>query len=65
MDSQFESVRDKAHLMGMTLNTVYADEHVPEIERCNRTIKERVRSAKATLPFKKLPVQFLIKLVAA
>ena len=65
MISQFEPVRDKAHSMGMTLNTVSANKHVPEIERCNRTIKERVRSAKATLPFKKLPVWFLIKLVAA
>ena len=65
MNSQFEPVHDKACQMGMTLNTVSANEHVPEIERCNRTIKERVRSAKATLPFKNLPVQFLTELVAA
>ena len=64
MDSQFKPVRDKAHGMGMTLNTVSADEHVPEIERCNIVIKERVRSAKATLPFIKLTVWFLIELVA-
>jgi len=56
MDSQFEPVRDKAHSMGTTLNMISADEHVPKIERCNRTIKERIRSAKVTLPFKKLPV---------
>jgi len=65
MDGQFEPIQAKAAGMGMTLNVVSRDEHVPEIERYNRTVKEHVRSAKSTLPFKRLPVRFLIELVAA
>ena len=56
IDGQFEPIRAKTAGMGMTPNVVSRDEHVPEIERYNRTVKERVRSAKATLPFKRLPV---------
>jgi hypothetical protein len=64
MDDQFEPIRYKAAAIGMHLNVTSNEEHVPKIERSNRTVKERVRSVYATLPFKKLPVRFIIKMVA-
>ena len=51
MDGQFEFLRANTANMGMTLNTVSNNEHVPDIERCIRTVKERVRSAHSCLPF--------------
>ena len=44
MDMEFEKVRDKLPLV--EVNTTAAREHVPEIERRIRTIKERVRAAR-------------------
>eukprot|EP00957_Ditylum_brightwellii_P140822 10727112-Ditylum_brightwellii.AAC.1 len=38
-------------------------EHMPEIERTNRTIKERTRSTESTLPFTKVPNIIAIKAV--
>jgi hypothetical protein len=64
MDCQFEPIRYKLAAMGMHLNTASNEEHVPEIERSNRTVKERVRSVYSTLPFKKLPVRFIVEMVA-
>jgi len=45
------------------LNTTSADEHVPEAERCIRTIKERTRSTYTKLPFTYIPRLVLIHLV--
>ena len=41
-DNQFESMRGAIADMGVLINIVSRDEHVPEIERYNCTIKERV-----------------------
>ena len=41
------------------------DEHVPEIERYIRTIKERTRSVYTSLPFKKFPNWLLVEIVYA
>ena len=41
--------------MGLQLNTVSNDEHVPEIKRQIRTLKERTRAIYCTLPFRKIP----------
>ena len=64
-DNQFESMRGELADMGALINVVSRDEHVPEIERYNRTIKERVRSAYNMLPFKFVPPVFIIELVYA
>ena len=56
-DRQFESIRPQLADMGMTLNTVAAGEHVPEIERYIRTVKERCRCKFNMLPFKKHPTR--------
>lgn len=52
-DHEFESTRDALLDLGVQLNTTARNEHVPEAERYNRTIKDRVRSAYNMPPFKK------------
>ena len=49
----------------MGLNTVSRDEHVPEVERHIRTLKERCRSVVNALPFKKMPNRMVAELVYA
>ena len=44
-------------------NVTARDEHVPEIERFNCTIKDRVRGHFNTLPFKHLPPVFVSEMV--
>jgi hypothetical protein len=55
MDGQFETIRGDLAELQITLNTVARGEHVPEVERHIRTIKEWAQSVYNTLPFKKLP----------
>jgi len=45
------------------LNTTAEDEHVPEVERYIRTLKERTRSTYNVLPFKKLPGMMIVEMV--
>ena len=45
------------------LNITSRDEHVPKIERFNRTIKERVRSNYNMLPYNYLPPMIVIEMV--
>ena len=40
MGGQFEPIFGDLASRGITLNMVANDEHVPEVERCNRTLKE-------------------------
>ena len=63
MDGQFEPLRADLADIQIDLNTVSADEHVPEIERHIRTVKERVRCIYNTLPFKKMPARLIIEMV--
>jgi hypothetical protein len=63
MDGQFDSLRGELSNMGITLNTVANAEHVPEIERHIRTVKERVRCVYNTLPFTQLTARMIIELV--
>ncbi len=64
-DNQFEPMRGELADLGAIINVVSRDEHVPEIERFNRTIKERVRAAYNVLPFKFVPPVFIVELVYA
>ena len=52
-DSEFECIRENVRPIDM--NVVPPDSHVGEIERSNRTLKERLRSCVHGLPFKRLP----------
>jgi hypothetical protein len=61
MDREFECLRDD--LRGITLNTTAESEHVPEIERQIRVIKERARAIWITLPFRRVPNRMIVELI--
>jgi hypothetical protein len=50
---------------GADLNVAGNDEHVPEVERYIRTVKDRTRSTRSTLPFRKIPAVMIIEMVYA
>ena len=63
MDGQFDSLRGDLAEMQITLNTVSNDEHVPEVERHIRTLKERTRCVYNMLPFRRMPGRLTIEMV--
>ena len=65
MDNEFEPLQNVmlSRTGGVPLNICAPDEHVPEVERAIRTIKERVRSIACTLPFVSLPDIIVVHLV--
>jgi hypothetical protein len=63
MDGQFECIRGDLAGMGIQLNVVSAGEHVPEIERYIRTVKERVQCIYNSLPFKRMPPLLILEMV--
>ena len=55
-DNEFQSIVDEFDAnFKMVFNFTSAKEHVPEAERNNRLIKERVRATFHCLPFVKIP----------
>ena len=44
MNKKFESDCGALTLLHIGLNTFYKGKHIPDIERLNRTIKERIRA---------------------
>jgi len=63
MDGQFDPLRADLADMQITLNTTSNSEHVPEVERHIRTIKERAHAIYNMLPFPQLPTRMIIELV--
>jgi hypothetical protein len=63
MDGQFDGLGADLADLGITLNTVARGEHVPEVERHIRTIKERARSVYTMLPFDKIPGRMVAELI--
>jgi hypothetical protein len=61
MDAEFEKLRTL--LPHVALNTMAVREHVREIERKIRVIKERARGTFNTLPYKKLPKMMVVELL--
>ena len=55
-DNEFEAIRPQFPM----LNCAAANEHVPEVERFIRTIKDRVQSTYRMLPYKRIPRTMLI-----
>jgi len=49
--------------MGIILKVTSRNEHVPEIERYIRMVKERVQAIVYTLPFKQYPNRLIIETV--
>jgi hypothetical protein len=63
-DGEFCAMMDKVkNDLGVCMNFTNALDHVPEAERNNRTIKERVQAAFHRLPYKDLPRQLIRYLV--
>jgi hypothetical protein len=60
MDNEFEVLHGGLLLHEIALNTCAPGEHVPEIERRIRTVKERVRGLVHTIPFQKLPTIMIV-----
>ena len=65
MDGQFDHLRNDLNGMGIHFNGVARNEHVPEVERYIRTLKERARSTIVTLPFERIPNRMTIELMYA
>jgi len=62
MDREFEAVRSACPTL--PINTTAANEHVPEIERAVRTVKDRARGIYNTLPFTEgIPKLMTIELI--
>ena len=62
-DLEFESTRGILTKNQVILNTCAPSEHVPEIERRIRTVKERVRAVIISLPFSRIPRPMVIHTV--
>jgi len=62
-DWQFECIRAHMEQQGINLNITGRDEHIPEIERFIRTVKERTRAIVNTLPFEILPHRLIVEIV--
>ena len=62
-EAGFECIRNNLADLGISLNVTFRNEHVPEVERYIRTIKERVRAIASTLPFKKYPPRLIAEMV--
>ena len=65
MDNAFECLRGdlQGPRRNIDLNTVAANEHEPNIERCIRHVKERVRCTSAAIQFPRLPRRLTVALV--
>ncbi len=61
MDNEFEKLRNLVPVLAV--NTTAAKEHVPEVERRIRLIKERGRGILNILSFKKMPQIMLVELI--
>ena len=62
MDGEFVPLRGGLAEIGITLNETSRDEHVGDIERYIRTVKERMRAIYNTLPFHKVPARLVIEM---
>jgi hypothetical protein len=60
LDNKFEGVRERMHKYGMNINIFAPNEHIPEVERKIRTVKEHVGGILTTLPFKLIPSVIIV-----
>jgi hypothetical protein len=60
---QFECIRKHMELQSINVNITGRDEHVPEIKRDIRTVKEITRAIFNTLPFDILPHRMIVKIM--
>ena len=64
-DFEFETLRKEMTALVINLNCSSKKEHVPEIERFIRTVKERKRPARATMMYKQIYKLVIVHLVAS
>lgn len=62
-DNEFYALREELENEGVSVNVVAKEEHVPEVERQNRVIKERARAIVQTLPYMRIPKRMQIALI--
>jgi hypothetical protein len=62
-DGEFEPLREQIYGLDAQLNTTSNDEHVGDIERYIRVVKERARATYNLTPFKKMPPMMIQELV--
>jgi hypothetical protein len=64
-DGAFESIKHELQdePYNIALSTCDADRHVETVERQIRFLKERIRSVRMIMPYKKLPKRFTIEMV--
>jgi hypothetical protein len=62
MDGEFEKTRNDLNDLGIALNVTGREEHVGDIERFIRTVKERMRAIYNTLPFTSIPPRLIIEM---
>ena len=65
MDGQFEPLRADLADMGIELNVVLNDKHIPEIVRQICMVKEHAWATYCMLPIKHMPCRLIIKMVYA
>ena len=65
MDGEFGHLRGELASMGATLNETSRDEHMGDIERYIRTVKERIRAIYNTLPFNKILARLVVEMAKA
>lgn len=65
MDGEFTPMRGDLADRHIALNETGRDEHVGEIERYIRTLKERMRAYYNTLPFNRVPARLVIEMAKA
>ena len=62
-DGGFKCIRINLAEMGISLNIMSRNEHVPEVEWYIRTIKERVQTIAVSLPFKNYLPRLIVEMV--
>eukprot|EP00985_Skeletonema_marinoi_P024244 scaffold16749_cov110-Skeletonema_marinoi.AAC.1 len=62
-DNQFESMRDDIANLHVQLHVVAREDHVPEAERFNRTVKDRIRANYNILPYTHFPPVLIAEMV--
>ena len=65
MDGAFAGLHDVCNQLQVILNTTSRDEHVGDVERYIRTIKERMWGVSNTIPFKRLTRNMVMELAKA
>ena len=64
-DLEFEVLRPELSNKHILLNVASEGEHVPEVERYIRTVKERTRAIWNTIPFTRIPSRMIIEMVTS